>query len=228
MRVAGIHAKSAEAVTRFLDAVQEAALPTVQCATAPDGSFLVLDGEVFAVPEPATDSAVSPRSEADRLPVETFIFRYTDYQGEFNELEEARKTAGHFGVTHHEIPFSPTDISDNLEWMVQSYGEPFTYRLHSVMLAKLAGTGIGGLLNGAGPDGWYLNKFNVYGVYCGRVPGMLRALGDAAIPLGRRVLRRAVEAAEGRKTSRILAPCAGPDCGSRYSLLAEAVMVETP
>jgi asparagine synthase (glutamine-hydrolysing) len=121
------------------------------------------------------------------VPVETYTFRYTDYQGEFNELDEARKTAGHFGATHREIPFAPGDISDNLEWMVQSYGEPFTYGLHSAMLGRAADSGIGALLNGAGPDGWYLNRYNVYGVYYGRVPGMLRALGDAAIPLVRRL-----------------------------------------
>jgi asparagine synthase (glutamine-hydrolysing) len=122
-----------------------------------------------------------------KVPAETFTFRYTDYQGEFNEVGEARKTAAYFGATHHEIRFSPSDISDNLEWMVQSYGEPFTYGLHSAMLGKVAGTDTGALLNGAGPDGWYLNKFNVYGVYYGRVPGMLRALGDAVIPLVRRL-----------------------------------------
>jgi len=86
MRVAGIHANSAEAGSRLPDALkaapmnargaalrtlmfpprnprvavalQESAQPKLQWATAPDGSFLVMDGDVYS--GPGSDAATRP------------------------------------------------------------------------------------------------------------------------------------------------------------------------
>jgi asparagine synthase (glutamine-hydrolysing) len=118
---------------------------------------------------------------------ETFTFRYTNYEGEFNEVEEARRAARELGLVHYEIPFGPTDIAEHLEWLVRSYGEPFTYGLHSAMLGGVVGAGVEALLNGAGPDGWYLDRRNVHGLRWALLPGPVRRLGAAAIPFLRRL-----------------------------------------
>ena len=61
------------------------------------------------------------------VPVDTFTFRYADYEGPFNELLPARRTAEYFGTRHHEIRVSPSDVEAGLESMVCAYGEPFSY-----------------------------------------------------------------------------------------------------
>jgi asparagine synthase (glutamine-hydrolysing) len=117
----------------------------------------------------------------------TFTFHYSDYEGEFNEIDDARRTADYFGTQHHEIIFRPSDIADNVESMVRSYGEPFTYGLHSFLLRDVTQAGVSVLLNGAGPDGWYLHKTNEYGLRYARLPSMVQKLGGASMRLLRRM-----------------------------------------
>ncbi|MGH6949041.1 MAG: asparagine synthetase B family protein [Kiloniellales bacterium] len=114
---------------------------------------------------------------------ETFTFRYTDYEGKLNELEPARRVAEHFATRHHEIEYRPSDVVDNLDWMVRSYGEPFTWGLHSWLLRDVVDAGVAVLFNGAGPDGWYLSDTNVQGLRFARLPAPLKLLGRVATPL---------------------------------------------
>jgi asparagine synthase (glutamine-hydrolysing) len=113
--------------------------------------------------------------------VDTFTFRYTDYDGKWNEVDEARRIATYFGTRHHEMTYRPADIVDNLAWMLRSYGEPFTYGLHSCMLRDVTAAGVTALLNGAGPDGWYLDRFNRYGVRVARLPTAAQRVGRSAV-----------------------------------------------
>jgi len=41
---------------------------------------------------------------------DTFTFRYDEYDGNYNEVDQARATADYFGVKHHELIFRPSDI----------------------------------------------------------------------------------------------------------------------
>jgi asparagine synthase (glutamine-hydrolysing) len=124
---------------------------------------------------------------------DTFTFRYADYRGVWNENEPARATAEHFGTRHHEIAYGPRDVAAGLDWMLRAYGEPFSFGLHSSMLRDVAATGVRALLNGAGPDGWYLDPRNDRGLRYARLPrplraalrgsaGVLRRLGSASRP----------------------------------------------
>lgn len=115
--------------------------------------------------------------------IDTFTFRYTDYYGQFNEVDEARRAAEYFGTQHYEIDFRPTDIVDNLEWMLRSYGEPFTYGLHSCMLRDVMKAGVSVLLTGAGAGSVYLGKSEFDALRYAQLPSVLQKLGQTSIPL---------------------------------------------
>ena len=117
----------------------------------------------------------------------TFTFHYTDYEGEFNELDEARQTADHFGTDHHELLLRPSDVADNLEWMLRAHGEPFTWGLHSFLLRDVVSAGVDTLLNGAGPDGWYLDQHNSDGLRYARLPAPILAMWRASFRLVRQL-----------------------------------------
>lgn len=115
--------------------------------------------------------------------VDTFTFRYADYDGKMNEVDLARRTAEHFGSRHHEVVVRPAAIADQLSWLLRSYGEPFTYGLHTFMLRDVAEADVQVLFTGAGGDGWYLTRTNAHGLLLARLPAVLRRLGHALIPL---------------------------------------------
>jgi len=87
-----------------------------------------------------------------------FTFRYGDYEGTFNEGEEASRRARHFGVEHHLIEMAPRDIADGLDKMLISFGLPFTYGLHSYRMGSVAKKGVGVLVTGHGADGLYAGR----------------------------------------------------------------------
>lgn len=109
-------------------------------------------------------------------PFETFTFRYEQYEGRYNEVEPARRTAERFDVRHHVISCGPADIEAKLEWMIRIYGEPFTYGLHSFKLDPIAEHGVTTLLSGAGPDGWYLHESDAAAQRFRCLPSFLRRL----------------------------------------------------
>lgn len=89
-------------------------------------------------------------------PIPTFTFRYGDYEGEFNESALAKACADHFGAPHTEIEVDPHEIARRLPDMLVSFGEPFSYGLHSVMLSKVRDSGIVNLIAGTGADALHL------------------------------------------------------------------------
>jgi asparagine synthase (glutamine-hydrolysing) len=124
---------------------------------------------------------------------DAFTFNYTDYEGAQNELAAARRAAEHFGCKHYELTFRPSDIPENLEWFVRSYGQPFTTGLHTCMLRDVVKAGTTVLISGTGPDGWNLGKRNHYGLKYGRLPSLVMKLGEASLPLVRPINRDLAE-----------------------------------
>jgi asparagine synthetase B (glutamine-hydrolysing) len=89
---------------------------------------------------------LASRMEAD---VETFTFRYAHYDGKFNEFEMAHEVAKQFRVPHHGLDYGPADVSDNIEQMVRSYGEPFIWGIHTFNLRRVVEAGVDTLLSAA-------------------------------------------------------------------------------
>ena len=87
--------------------------------------------------------------------IDTYTFRYLDYEGEFNEDAGARRLADAVGARHHVLEIGPADLSGMFDELTGIVGEPFTWGVHSFGMRAVAGTGASALLQGAGPDSWY-------------------------------------------------------------------------
>jgi asparagine synthase (glutamine-hydrolysing) len=120
-------------------------------------------------------------------PFQAYTFRYTEYEGEFNEAGEAEKTARYLDIPFSEIPFEPSNIPNHLDWMVKSYGEPFGHGLHSSMVRRIGSEGAKILLNGAGPDAWHLTSWDRMSLHYSRLPNVVQDLAARSIPYLRRL-----------------------------------------
>ncbi len=69
---------------------------------------------------------------------ETFTYRYTHYEGVFNEGAAAARAAARIGLRHHEMPVGPEDIRANFEEILWRHQGPVTYGLHSALLSAVA------------------------------------------------------------------------------------------
>jgi asparagine synthase (glutamine-hydrolysing) len=107
-------------------------------------------------------------------PSEAFTFRYGHYDGVFNESEEARKIAAHFGVAHYVLECSPHDLAANIPRLVRDYGEPFTYGLHSFLLGEIKRAGVTSVLSGIGSDGYNVDDSGLASIAFNRLPRILR------------------------------------------------------
>lgn len=136
--------------------------------------------------------------------VPAYTFRYEDYEGWKNEGPEAKRAADHFGVPHFEVSVGPRDVAERLPSMVEQYGEPFTFGVHSFKLEPLAQAGIEVVFSGQG-SGWYEFRRDALAMQYARLPsparrllrmapGLLRRpLPDLATRLGRVVRERTLE-----------------------------------
>lgn len=123
-------------------------------------------------------------AQVNGTPIPTFTFRYGDYEGEFNESGLAKACADHFGAPHTEIEVDPHEIARRLPEMLLSFGEPFSYGLHSVMLGKIRETGVLNLLAGTGADALHLLWQERNAVRIKKWPALYRAaLGPVAARL---------------------------------------------
>lgn len=111
--------------------------------------------------------------------IDTFTFRYADYEGKYNELELAKQAARHFGTRHHEITVRPAEIPSNLEFMLRCFEEPFTYGLHTFMVGDMAKTGVRVALTGAGLGA--LSALEGYALRCARLPIGLQRTGRSLV-----------------------------------------------
>ncbi len=116
-------------------------------------------------------------------PFQAYTFRYTEYEGEFNEVAEAKRAAQRLGVPFIEIPYEPSDIPNHLDWMLKCYGEPFGHGLHSSMAWRIGPEGSKVLFNGAGPDSWYLSSWDRLSLRCSRLPRVVQDLAAQSVPV---------------------------------------------
>lgn len=114
------------------------------------------------------------------LSVDTFTFRYTEYDGPFNEGKSARKIAGYLGVRHQEIDFGPQDVVDRLERLVWTYEEPFASGLNSALLDPVADAGVTVLFIGAGNGQWERQRSHYYAAQLAALPQSLLVWGTKA------------------------------------------------
>jgi asparagine synthase (glutamine-hydrolysing) len=111
------------------------------------------------------------------LSVDTFTFRYSEYDGPFNEGESARKIADSLGVPHQEIDFGPQHVLDRLERLVWTYEEPFTSGLNCALLDPVAAAGVTVLFTGAGNGQWERRRSHYYAAQLAKLPRPLLAWG---------------------------------------------------
>ena len=133
------------------------------------------------------------------LPVDTFTFRYEQYEGPFNECAAARRRAEYLGTTHHEIRVGPSDIESGLETMVRDYGEPFTYGLHSFKIRDAIDAKMSTLVAGAGVGDLYPSRGDMLARRYAHLPTALHRLLRVAAPF-----LRQFSAAVGYKANNLL------------------------
>jgi asparagine synthase (glutamine-hydrolysing) len=87
--------------------------------------------------------------------VDTFTFRYLGYEGEHNEDVFAAGTARLLGASHTTIEVSPADLRERFASIVAAFGSPVSFGVHSFKQDVVRDAGIGVVLTGADPGGWY-------------------------------------------------------------------------
>jgi len=122
-------------------------------------------------------------------PADAFTFRYADYDGPFNEEGPARALATTLGVRHETIACGPGDIANNLMRILQDYGEPLAWGLHSCMVRTLVRNDVQTIFTGNEPT-WNLRKLDLAAIRYRRVPGAIRGLVRAGWPIARRLVPR--------------------------------------
>ena len=86
--------------------------------------------------------------------VEAFTFDYSDYDGGYNEYDQARRLTRRYDIAHHKIKYSGEWLKANLEDAVRQYEEPFSYGNHTARLKEVADREIPLLLNGVKGSGF--------------------------------------------------------------------------
>ncbi len=130
------------------------------------------------------DSALVAGCLAHRVKaeIEAFTFRYSAYEGQYNEFAMAREIAEYFGIPHHALDYGPLEVVDNFEHKIRAYGEPFLWGIHSSELGDVAATGMETLFTGIAPDGWYLSPVEDKMMLFRRFP-LLQTAAAAAVPV---------------------------------------------
>jgi asparagine synthase (glutamine-hydrolysing) len=122
---------------------------------------------------------LASRRKAD---VEAFTFKYSAYEGKFNEFDAAHETADYFQVRHHSLDCGPDDVSKGIDEMARSYGEPFIWGIHSFKLGQIAEAGIRTVFSGAGADSWTIRWRENLIMRFRQLPAPLRGIAAAALP----------------------------------------------
>jgi asparagine synthase (glutamine-hydrolysing) len=138
--------------------------------------------------------ALMARSMSD--PVKTFSVGFVE-DGDRNELADARLVSSVFGTDHHELELSMSDADVDLEQLVWHMDEPLAdlSSLGFLALSELASKHITVALSGQGADellgGYAKHKAAAIASTWNRIPGPIRAIGQAAALRGPRRIRRA-------------------------------------
>lgn len=143
---------------------------------APEPAGVLLSGGV----DSALILAVAARELGGRL--SAFTFRYEDYDGAYNEEQRAREAADLVGARHEIVPVRPQETAARLAELIDGYGEPFTYGLHSFALTALKDAGIRSVLTGVGSDQFGITPIDRAMVRFAQLPAPARAAAHAAWP----------------------------------------------
>lgn len=92
---------------------------------------------------------------APDLDLTAYTLTFEGDHGSIDEFDEAHAVAAHLGIKHEPIPFDHRLISDHLDWMLATYGEPFGYGLHTAYLGPIKSNGHTVVFGGTGPDAFY-------------------------------------------------------------------------
>jgi asparagine synthase (glutamine-hydrolysing) len=121
--------------------------------------------------------------------IETFSIGFPDPR--YDERDQARAIAQHFGSIHHDALVEPTDLVELLPRLVHHYGEPFAdpSAVPSFYLARMARERITVALTGEGGDetfgGYYRHQAVRLASVLDRLPAVTRdAAGAAATTIG--------------------------------------------
>ena len=79
----------------------------------------------------------------------SFTFEYGEYAGRLNEVVPAKEVAALFGSKHVTLKVDPSHLPSQIEPLIETFGDPFSYGIHSVMLADVDESGVRDLLSGA-------------------------------------------------------------------------------
>jgi asparagine synthase (glutamine-hydrolysing) len=107
---------------------------------------------------------------------EAFTFRYTHYEGKFNESAGALRAAEHCGLPHRELFVGPEDVANNLEDVLMRHQGPLTYGLHTAILRDIAESRAEALYSGIGPDSLYPVRSERWAIGVGHLPFPRRAV----------------------------------------------------
>lgn len=133
-------------------------------------------GDVGVLLSAGVDSALMLGVLTRELSVraEAFTYRYGDYEGEFNEDALAAGVAKHFGVKHHVVECGPGDVEAELCGMIEGYGEPFTYGLHSFKMGALKTAGLSRFFSGGGADCFNIDDSGLASIWYQQLPQFMR------------------------------------------------------
>lgn len=129
----------------------------------------------------------------------TYTVRFPEYDGPYDEFEDADTTARALGLVHETVVLRPTFIADHLDWMATWFEGPVGYAVHTADLAAVAHGDL--LLSGAGGDSWSLSRNQRHGLALGRalpsrVARLVRSGAARAADLGVRGAARARDVAD--------------------------------
>jgi asparagine synthase (glutamine-hydrolysing) len=144
-------------------------------------------------------------------PVKTFSVGFAE-AGEGNELADARLVASEFGTDHHELELSFSEHTLDLAELVWAMDEPLAdlSSLGFLALSELAASEVTVALAGQGADellgGYRKHRAAAIAGTWSRLPGALRAVGDASLRLApRRAGRPSGTLTAGDPAERLLA-----------------------
>jgi asparagine synthase (glutamine-hydrolysing) len=166
-------------------------------------------------------------SRLGAAPVRTFSVGF-EAPGAFNELDDARLVARHFGTEHHELRIGAADLSDALQTLVYHYDEPFgdAAALPLYLIAKFARQHVTVALSGEGSDeqwaGYRRYQAELLATAYRRLPGQgaVAAL-IRALPRSRRLKQAVAALSVADPARRYAAWLTVAHAGQRRDLLAD-------
>ncbi|HEX6103148.1 MAG TPA: asparagine synthase-related protein [Alphaproteobacteria bacterium] len=126
---------------------------------------------------------------------DTFTFRYTHYEGRYNESPGALRAAQHCGLPHTEMLVGPEDVSGALEEVLLRHQGPMTYGLHTAILKDIAESGAQILYSGQGNGSLCPSATERFALALGHLPFPHRTVA--------RLLRKRIDGGRSQRLLRV-------------------------